>query len=239
MTDKHEKSIYTHTQLWKTNKKDLIILFRKIETSLLEGSLAGNVVEDLEEDIAVFEAEEFKMKNTINELNETNEKLLKRIKFLEGCNENQKKKHNKVEAFYSEPQQKEIDKLNEDIDKIILEKGKLKSQNELISQELETVRDKDMTWILCRQLADHRVKEISDEFSKWRCDSANRINKINEDMEIVKKDNAQRLDDVAEMVDECKNKNIWNEELEDRLEKSRELFNKFAGDYTCIINNLK
>jgi chromosome segregation ATPase len=212
MTDAHEKSFYTHTKLWKTNKKDLITLFRQLEWELLD--LGGlNIKENLVDDIAVFEAEEFKMKNTINELKETIEKLLKRTKFLEDKNESQKKGFNQLEAYYSEPQQKEIDKLNKDIDGMVIDIENLKDKNQLLNQELETVRDKDMTWQLCRKHSENAIQEATEK---------------------LKEENEKLKEEIEDLNDQCMNKNEDNEDLEEKLELHGDFIDNFINEYTAL-----
>jgi len=212
----HEKSSHTYTDLKRMTKEELIKLFRQVETSALDlGAL--HIVDNLEQDIAVFEAEEFKYKETINILNETNEKLTKRIKFLDNQYETLKEKFNKQKAFYSEPQQDEINKLNAEIDKTI-------EKLSVTTQELERVRDQDFTWKLCRANAENTIKSISDKNDE-------EIERMGLVIERQKKDKSSLITECNEVMEE-------NNKLKDLFERTSKAVGTLSADFTCIIHNL-
>jgi len=87
---------------WKLNrmkKSDIIALLRETEEKLLGIFMLEEAVKELEWKLADEEGKNKKHVKTINELNESNKKLMEKIKFYQDQKENNKKKDNKVADY--------------------------------------------------------------------------------------------------------------------------------------------
>tara|TARA_R110002012_G_scaffold136456_2_gene290872 strand:- start:1083 stop:1691 length:609 start_codon:yes stop_codon:yes gene_type:complete len=88
------ESDHSNHKLRRMKKEGVVDLFREMEklhyklweTKISLGNTAGEQaqrIENLLDDLAIAEAENHKFKSTVQELNESNNKLVKRVKFLE------------------------------------------------------------------------------------------------------------------------------------------------------------
>ena len=105
---------------WRLNrmkKSDIITVFRETEQMLFGFTTSANKavveIEELNERIDDYMVQEDMNKKTINELNESNKKLMEKVKFYQVQKENNKKKENKVADYVNNGLIEKIESLDE------------------------------------------------------------------------------------------------------------------------------
>jgi len=173
-------------KLGRMKKGDIIELFRETEAKLF--GYPPEILE-LNERIDDHMIQEATLKKTIQELNESNKKLMNKVKFYQQQKEKNKKRENKIEDY---------------VNKGLVEKI------ELLEKEKE-----DLTGMF-------NVVVKSEE---------EKVHKI----ELLEKEK-------EELIQECKEKNKWNEKLQGHHDFSNErmaIYMTYLHDMETAINNLR
>ena len=207
---------------WKLNrmkKSDIIALLRETEQKLLGTYMLEEAVKELEWKVAdeegknkkhVVEIEELNdriddhmvqedmNKKTINELNESNKKLMEKIKFHQVQKENNKNRENKISDYLNKGLVEKIEGLEERNQELQGEVIRLEevckfrfNENEKLKKEVDNLKE---TFELGSQCAE----DVHNSFYE-------KIKLLENEKE--------------ELIDVCKNKNEMNEALEDEIDK--------------------
>ena len=147
--------------LHKMVKAEVMELFRDMETKHYEmwkaniqiGDTAEKEIENINENLAVAEAENHKFKQTIQELNETNNKLVKRVKYFE--------------------EKKEIDKKREEsppkiFEKLIQMNEALEKQNENLENQTKLLEAHNKSLIEECKNKNEENENLEEEVQKWK-----------------------------------------------------------------------
>ena len=129
---------------WKLNrmkKDDIIYLLRKTEEKLAGFTASANKavveIEELNERIDDHMVQEDMNKKTINELNESNKKLMEKVKFYQDQKENNKRKDNKVADYINNGLIEKIELLEKEKKELIQECKTKCNWNEALEQEVQ------------------------------------------------------------------------------------------------------
>jgi chromosome segregation ATPase len=145
-------------KLTRMKKDDIIALFRETEQKLLGTCMLEEAVKELEWKVAdeegknkkhVVEIEELNDRiddhmvqedmnvKTINELNESNNKLMEKIKFYQVQKENNKNKENKVADYLNNGLIEKIELLEKEKEELIEECKEKNVKNEALEEEVQ------------------------------------------------------------------------------------------------------
>ena len=126
---------------WKLNrmkKGDIIILLRKTEEKLFGFSESANKavveIEELNERIDDYMVQEDMNVKTIKELNESNKRLMEKVKFYQDQKENNKKKDNKIADYLNKGLIEKVELLEKEKEELIEECKEKNKWNEKIQQ---------------------------------------------------------------------------------------------------------
>jgi chromosome segregation ATPase len=142
-------------------------------------------------------------KKTINELNESNKKLMEKVKFYQQQKENNKKKDNKVADYLN----------NGLIEKI-----------ELLEKEKEDL-----------------IHKYEDQHN-YSCEMGDFIDKQKEEKDKLKEKVELLEKEKEELIEECKEKNVKNEQLEEenkRITFKMELMDKQISKQLNVFHEVK
>jgi chromosome segregation ATPase len=181
---------------WKLNrmkKSDIIAVLRETETKLSgyrqsAQDNAGQICV-LNDNIDDHMIEEATLKKTIQELNESNKKLMDKIKFYQSQKEKNKKRDNKILEYF--------------------EKGMIEKLN----------------------IVDDKNKELEDEVARLEELSKQRFF-----------ENEKLKNENKELIEECKDKNKWNEKLQENYDLANNRLQNYMSylhDMETAINNLR
>jgi chromosome segregation ATPase len=145
--DTGDSNISDH-KLTRMKKGDIIALFRETEQKLFGFTTSANKavveIEELNERIDDHMIQEDMNKKTINELNESNKKLMEKVKFYQDQKENNKKKDNKIADYLNNGLIEKIESLEELNKNLEKEKEELidvcknkNEMNEALEEEIE------------------------------------------------------------------------------------------------------
>ena len=155
--DTGDSNISDH-KLTRMKKGDIIALFRETEQKLLGTYMLEEAVQELQWKVAdeegknkkhVAEIEELNEriddhmiqedmnKKTINELNESNKKLMEKIKFYQDQKENNKKKDNKIADYLNNGLIEKIESLEKEKEELIDVCKNKNEMNEALEEEIE------------------------------------------------------------------------------------------------------
>lgn len=176
-------------KLTRMKKEDIIKLFRETEEKLFGFTASAEKavveIEELNERIDDHMIQEAMNKKTINELNESNKKLMEKVKFYQNQKDNNKKRDNKIFDYF---------------EKGMLEKIEgLEAHNKEL--QLEVIRLEE----LCKQKHNN--------------------------IELLEKEK-------EELIEECKEKNKWNEKLQEHHDRSNERICVYMSSLLNIENEL-
>jgi len=187
--------------LRRMKKECVVELFRETE-SKLHGATAGHnmfesatltEIQELNEQIDDFLIQEAMNKKTVNELNESNKKLMEKVNFYVKQKESTKRKDNKINDYFDKGLMEKIE---------LLEKQKGELQLEIV--RLEEISKQRFFEI-------EKLKETFKLGSECAEDVHNSFHKKIQCLEKEKE----------ELIEECKNKNETNEKLEEDLVQSK------------------
>lgn len=138
--DTGDSNISDH-KLTRMKKGDIITLFRETEQKLFGFTTSANKavveIEELNERIDDHMIQEAMNKKTINELNESNKRLMEKIKFYQDQKENNKKNDNKVADYINNGLLEKIQLFEKEKQELIEEcKGK-NEWNEELQEEVQ------------------------------------------------------------------------------------------------------
>ena len=183
-------------KLTRMKKGDIIKLFRETEEKLFGFTASAEKavveIEELNERIDDHMIQEAMNKKTINELNESNKKLVEKVKFYQNQKDNNKKRENKISDYFEKGMLEKIEGLEQ--------------QNKELQEEVFRLED----------LSKQRFFE-------------------NEKFKVLEKEK-------EELIEECNEKNKWNEKLQEHHDRSNERMQIYMGylhDMQTAINNLR
>lgn len=129
---------------WKLNrmkKSDIITLLRKTEEKLFGFTASANKavveIEELNERIDDHMIQEDMNVKTINELNESNKRLMEKVKFYQVQKENNKNKENKVADYLNNGLIEKIELLEKEKEELIQECKEKNEKNEQLEEEVQ------------------------------------------------------------------------------------------------------
>lgn len=129
---------------WKLNrmkKDDIIYLLRKTEEKLAGFTASANKavveIEELNERIDDHMIQEDMNVKTINELNESNKRLMEKVKFYQVQKENNKNKENKVADYLNNGLIEKIELLEKEKQELIEECKEKNEKNEQLEEEVQ------------------------------------------------------------------------------------------------------
>ena len=145
------ESNMTDWRLNRMKKSDIITVFRETEQMLFGFTTSANKavveIEELNERIDDHMIQEDMNKQTINELNESNKKLMEKVKFYQQQKENNKNKENKVADYVNNGLIQKIESLEELNKNLEKEKEELidvcknkNEMNEALEEEIEKLK---------------------------------------------------------------------------------------------------
>jgi chromosome segregation ATPase len=193
---------------WKLNrmkKSDIITLLRKTEEKLAGFTASANKavveIEELNERIDDHMIQEDMNVKTINELNESNKKLMEKVKFYQNQKENNKKRENKISDYFEKGMLEKIEGLEQENKELQGEIVRLEGlskqrffENEKLKKEMNNLKE---TFELGSQCAE----DVHNSFYE-------KIKLLENEKE--------------ELIEECKEKNEKNEQLEEEVQKWKE-----------------
>tara|TARA_R100001440_G_scaffold451_2_gene1269 strand:- start:6474 stop:7112 length:639 start_codon:yes stop_codon:yes gene_type:complete len=199
-------------------KGDIIKLFRETEEKLF--GYPSEILE-LNERIDDHMIQEATLKKTINELNESNKKLMDKVKFYQQQKEKNKKRDNKIEDYINKGLIEKIEGLQEENKQFQGEIVRLEElskqrffENEKLSSELKNLNETFELGSKCAEDVHHNL-----------CKKIKSLEKEKE-----------------ELIEECKDKNKWNEKLQGHHDFSNErmgIYMTYLHDMETAINNLR
>ena len=162
-----ESNISNH-KLTRMKKEEIINFFRDMETkhyemwkaNILIGNTAEKEIENVNEELAVAEAENHKFKQTIQELNETNNKLVKRVKYFE-----EKKELDKKRAESPPKIMKKIIQMNDALEK---QNENLESQITSLESKNGLLEDHNKSLIEECKRKNEENEDLEEEVQKWK-----------------------------------------------------------------------
>jgi chromosome segregation ATPase len=133
---------------WKLNrmkKGDIIAVLRETEEKLFGANVGHKMfveqtdteIQELNERIDDHMIQEAMNKKTINELNESNKKLMEKVKFYQDQKENNKKKDNKVADYINNGLIEKIELLEKEKQELIEECKEKNVKNEQLEEEVQ------------------------------------------------------------------------------------------------------
>ncbi len=138
--DTGDSNISDH-KLTRMKKGDIITLFRETEQKLFGFTTSANKavveIEELNERIDDHMIQEAMNKKTINELNESNKRLMEKIKFYQDQKENNKKNDNKVADYINNGLLEKIQLFEKEKQELIEECKDKNEKNELLEEEVQ------------------------------------------------------------------------------------------------------
>ena len=212
------ESNMTDWRLNRMKKSDIITLFRETEQMLFGFTTSANKavveIEELNERIDDYMVQEDMNKKTINELNESNKKLMEKIKFHQVQKENGKKRENKISDYF---------------EKGMLEKVEgLESHNKELEGEVVRLEE------LCKQKHD-----MIDKFEKEKeelIDVCKNKNEMNEALE-------EEIEKLKQDIDENYKHHYEQFEpvllMKDKLEKHQALSNERLQNYMSYLHDME
>lgn len=160
---------------WKLNrmkKSDIIALFRETEQKLFGFTTSANKavveIEELNERIDDHMIQEDMNKKTINELNESNKKLMEKIKFHQVQKENGKKRENKISDYFEKGMLEKVEGLeshNKELEGEVVRLEELCKQKHDMIDKFEKEKEE-----LIQECKDKNEKNelLEEEVQKWK-----------------------------------------------------------------------
>lgn len=128
-------------KLTRMKKEDIIKLFRETEEKLFGFTASAEKamveIQELNERIDDHMIQEAMNKKTINELNESNKKLMDKVKFYQQQKENNKKKENKVADYLNNGLIEKVELLEKEKEELIEECKEKNVKNEQLEEEVQ------------------------------------------------------------------------------------------------------
>lgn len=125
-------------KLTRMKKEDIIKLFRETEEKLFGFTASAEKamveIQELNERIDDHMIQEAMNKKTINELNESNKKLMDKVKFYQQQKENNKKKENKVADYLNNGLIEKVELLEKEKEELIEECKEKNKWNEKLQE---------------------------------------------------------------------------------------------------------
>lgn len=131
---------------WKLNrmkKSDIIAVLRETETKLFGASQLVSDIDDYRAEINNLQDNIDTHKKTIQELNDSNKKLMDKIKFYQEQKENNKKRENKIEDYVNSGLIEKIKILENEKQELIEECKNKNSVNEELDNRFEKLYEKN------------------------------------------------------------------------------------------------
>jgi hypothetical protein len=203
--DTGESNISDH-KLTRMKKSDIIALFRETEKKLFGADVGHKMfvnetnteIEELNDRIDDHMIQEAMNVKTIQELNESNKKLMEKIKFYQDQKENGKKRENKISDYFEKGMLEKVEgleSLNKELEGEVVRLEELCkvrfNENEKLKKEMDNLKE---TFELGSQCAE----DVHNSFY--------------EKIKLLEKEK-------EELIDVCKNKNEMNEALEEEIDK--------------------